>query len=100
MGVLNDLRMSDPDKHAVIAEIRSHLISGKILHSMSELRNFARRNNLNIGKSSSRSAAISPLLRSLSNLPITEIVSLRDSMVDFNSDDRSLARWRDVIVRS
>ena len=100
MGVLNDLRMSDPDRHAVIAEIRSHLMSGKILQSMSDLRNFARRNSLNIGKASSRNAAISPLLRSLSSLPLTEIVSLRDSMITFNSDDRSLARWRDVIVRS
>ena len=100
MAVLKDLRLSDPDKHAVIAEIRSQLIASTILSSMDQLRRFAMMHDLSIGKTSSRTAAIAPFLRSLSQLSTPEIVSLRDSIIHSNVDDRSLDRWRDVIVRT
>ena len=99
MAVLNDLRMSDPQKHAVVAEIRRHLLSGTTLQSMNELRRFARIHDLSIGKASSRNAAIAPFLKSLSELATPEIVSLRDSMLQSAVDDRSLEMWRSVIVR-
>lgn len=99
MQVLNKLRMSDPDKHAVLAEIRRELVSGTILHSMAEFRQFALANNLSLGKASSRTAAIAPLLRSLSELSTPEIASLRDSLVLADVNDRSLESWRNVIVR-
>lgn len=100
MGVVKDLRLSDPEKHAIVAEIRRHLLSGTVLQSMAELRRFARKHGLSIGKASSRNAAIVPLLRSISELSTPEIVSLRDAIIHFNVNDRSLERWRDVIVRS
>jgi len=100
MAVLNGLRMSDPQKHAVVAEIRRHLLSGTALQSMSELRRFARMHDLSIGKATSRNAAISPFLKSLSELATPEIVALRDSMIQFTADDRSLEMWRSVIVRT
>ena len=99
MAVLNELRLSDPEKHSVIAEIRRQLISRTILQSMGELRRFARMHDLALGKASSRDAAIAPLLRSLSQLSTPEIVSLRDFIIQSNVDDRSLERWREVIVR-
>ena len=100
MAVLNDLRLSDPEKHSLIAEIRRQLMSRTILPSMGDLRRFARMHGLSIGKASSRNAAIAPLLRSLSQLATPEIVSLRDSLIQSDVNDRSLDRWRDVIVRS
>ena len=100
MAVLKELRLSDPQKHSVVAEIRRQLISRTILQSMDELRRFARMSDLSIGKASSRTAAITPFLRSLSQLSTPEIVSLRDSIIQSNVDDRSLDRWRDVIVRT
>ena len=100
MGVLNDLRLSDPEKHSVIAEVRRQLMSGAILQSMTELRRFARMHDLAIGKASSRNAAIAPFLRSLSRLSTPEIVALRDSIIQSNVNDRSLERWREVIVKS
>ena len=100
MGVLRELRRSDPDKHAIIAEVRQELIAGSVLSSMEDLRRFAAVNDLPIGKASSRTAAIAPLLKSMSRLPIPEIAELRDSMMLRTSDDRSLERWRDLIVRT
>ena len=100
ISVLNQLRLSDPEKHAVIAEIRRQLVSRTILPSMGELRRFSRMHGLSIGKSSSRDAAIAPFLRSLSQLSISEINSLRESIIQSDVDDRSLVRWREVIVRS
>ena len=57
-------------------------------------------NDLAIGSASSRNAAITPLLRSLSGLPLAEIVMLRDAMIKADDDDNSLQRWRGIIVRS
>ena len=99
MAVLNGLRLSDPQKHSLVAEIRRQLISGTILRSMGELRRFARMHDISIGKASSRNAAISPFLKSLSQLTAPEIVSLRDTIIESDINDRSLDRWRDVIVR-
>lgn len=99
MQVMRELRLSDPEKHSVVAEIRRELISGTILRSMAELRRFAVMNDLSIGKASSRNSAIPPLLRSLSSLSTLEITSIRDSLFEARAGDRSLERWRDVIVR-
>ena len=41
MAVLNELRLSDPRKHAVLAQFRELLLKGDLLHSMSEVRRFA-----------------------------------------------------------
>ena len=98
MAVLNELRLTDPEKHSAIAEIRRQLISRTTLPSMGELRRFARMHDLSIGKASSRNAAIAPFIRSLSQLPMSEILLLRDSIIQSRFDDRSLDNWRDVIV--
>ena len=100
MSVLNGLRLSDPEKHSVVAEIRHQLLSRMVLQSMDELRRFARMHDLSIGKASSRTAAIAPFLKSLSQLSIPEIASLRDSIIQSDVNDRSLDSWRQVIVRS
>ena len=100
MSVLNQLRLSDPEKHSVIAEIRRQLVSRTILPSMGELRRFARMHDISIGNASSRTAAIAPFLRSLTQLTTSEIASLRDSIIQSDANDRSLDRWREVIVRS
>ena len=100
MGVLNNLRNSDPEKHALVAALRDYLVSGTILGSMSELRHFARTHDLSIGKASSRNAAIAPLLQSTAKLSAPQIANFLDTVVQSKSDDRSLERWRDVIVKS
>ena len=99
MAVLNSLRLSDPEKHSLVAEIRRELLSGRLLPSIDEFRRFARMHGIAIGRASSRYAAIAPFLRSLSQLSTPEIVSLRNSLIHSNASDRSLARWREVIVK-
>ena len=98
LKVLDELRKSDPEKHPIIAEIRSYLIAGKALPSMGELRQFANMQNLSIGKASSRRAAIVPLLRSIAERPSAEATQLLHLMVRPTRNDRSLQGWRDVIV--
>ena len=99
MSVLKAFRLSDPEKHAVIAEIRRELLAGTSLASMDGLRRFAMMHDLSIGKASSRRAAVTPFLRSLSQLSTPEILSLSDSILQSDIDDRSLDSWRNVIVR-
>ena len=99
MGVLNQLRESNPQKHSVVAELRDHLISGTVLHSMSELRRFARTHGFSIGKATSRNAAIAPFLQSISELSTDEIFKLLNLLIQPKNDDRSLQSWRDLIVK-
>ena len=99
MAVLNDLKESDPQKYAAMADFRERLVSGTFLHSMNEIRQFARINDFTIGKAASRNAAIPPLLRSVSELDTPAIVALLDSMPESGYNDRSLERWRELIVR-
>ena len=105
MEVLNRLAASDPQKHTAVAEFRDRLVSGNLLGSMNELRQFARMHNLPIGKATSRNAAIAPFLRSLAEMETSAITGMLDSLSaigDRRRDDdnnRSLDRWRDVIVK-
>ena len=62
MPVLKDLRLSDPEKHAAVAEIRRQLLSHTILSSMDELRQFAMMNDLSIGRSFIKNRCHCPLL--------------------------------------
>ena len=99
MAVLNGLRLSDPKKHAVVAELREQLMVGSVLGTMAEIRDFARINGFDIGNASSRNGAIPALLRSISELEIQDIETLINSLAHETSDNRSLERWRDIIVK-
>ena len=98
MAVLNDLKDDDPQKYQVVVDFRERLVSGALLPSMSDIRQFSRVHNLSIGKATSRKAAIPPLLRSVAELETPEIVALLSSVHEPRSDDRSLERWRELIV--
>lgn len=99
MGILKEVRDTDPERHPAIAGFRHDLLSHTILTSMDDLRQFARANDLSIGRASSRNAAIAPLLRSLSKLPASRIRDLREALVESETRDRSLESWRHLIVR-
>ena len=100
ISVLNELRLTDPEKHSILSDIRRRLVMGSILPTMGDIRHFAATQGLSIGKATSRDAAITPLLRSLSEHPTPRLVSLLDSLVAQGTDDRSLERWRKLIVKS
>jgi hypothetical protein len=99
MSVLNELRLSDPKKHSILSDIRRQLVMGSILPTMSDIRQFALKHGLSIGKSGSRHATIAPLLRSMSDISTPLLASMLDDLVAYDPNDRSLERWRDVIVR-
>ena len=99
IGILNELRRIDPSKHAAVAEFREQLLSGAILKTMADLRRFAASYDLDIGNASSRKAAIVPLLRSISERETKEILGLVDNASESRSDDRSLEKWRELIVK-
>lgn len=99
MRVLTHLLETDPQKYALMTDMRDRLVSGAFLRSMNEVRDFAGLHGLTIGKASSRNAAIPPLLRSISNLETSAIVSLLDSMSESQVGESSLERWRELIVK-
>lgn len=99
MAVLNDLKAGDPQKYEAIVDFRERLVSGTFLPSMSDIRQFSRVHDLSIGNASSRKAAIPPLLRSVSELETSAIVALLGSVPEPGGDDRSLERWRELIVK-
>lgn len=99
VAILNGLREVDPPKYELVADFRERLVSGTLLRSMSDIRRFAREHNLSIGRASSRKSAIPPLLRAVSELETSEIAALLASTPESMNDDRSLERWRELIVK-
>ena len=99
MAVLNEFRNSDSQKHSVLAEMRELLVNKKVLVTMSELRRFSHTYGFSIGSATSRNKAIPPLLRSISDLETKEISDLIDTLIQVEPNDRSLERWRDLIVK-
>ena len=99
MGVLNELRETEPEKHATLVEFRDRLVSGALLQSMREVRQFALMHDLKIGNAKSRNAAIAPLLRSIAERDMLAIAELLGSATEFGPSGRSLEEWRDVIVK-
>ena len=98
-GVLRSLKSSDPEKYSVIEEIRQELTTNKALVSMADLRHFAFLHGLSIGSASSRKAAIPAFLRSLSDLPTDNVISMQDPIRDFKHEDQKLESWRKVIIQ-
>ena len=97
--VISSLVETDPEKHSVLAELRDRLVSGQVLRSMNEIRNFAMEHGLTIGRATSRTAALSPLLRSVSELETPAIIALLESMPESDTGEGGLERWRELIVK-
>lgn len=97
-SILNRLKVSQPEKYAVVLEIREQLLSHPELQSMDALRSFAETHDLSIGMAKSRKAAIPPFLKSLSELTMNEIQALHEAIVHYRPPDRSIERWREVIT--
>lgn len=97
--VLDGLKEPDPQKHTAIADFRERLMAGTILRSMNEIRHFAEVHDFEIGNAKSRKSAIPSLLRSIAQWETSAIVALLDSIPEAESDDRSLERWRELIVK-
>lgn len=99
LRVISSLMETDPEKYSAVAELRDRLVSGQVLRSLNEIRNFAMQHGLSIGKATSRTAALSPLLRSISELEMPAIIALLESMPESNTGEGGLERWWELIVK-
>lgn len=97
--IMDRLSKSDPKKHVAVAEFRDRLLSGDLFRTMADIRQFARLHDLSIGKAASRKQAVVPLLRSISEWETAEIAALLESNIEPDDDDRSLRKWRELIVK-
>lgn len=99
LRVISGLMETDPEKYSAVAELRDRLASGQVFRSMNEIRNFAMLHGLSIGKATSRTAALPPLLRSVSELETPAIIALLESMPESDTGEGGLERWRELIVK-
>lgn len=101
--ILRELRTSDIDMHNVILLFRDEFITGLILPTMQDVRDFARMNDLSIGRATSRNTSLVPLIRSLSELSVEDVRYLHRELnrSDASSDSsRTLGHLRDAIIGS
>lgn len=98
--ILATLKVIEPEKYELLATFRDDFFAHRVLPSMQHVRRFAEQNEITIGRSPSREKAISPLLRSMASLPLLHIQELVDKFATEVPDDRSLARWSELIMRS
>ena len=100
---LERMKETAPMKHVVLSEVYSRLLSGDLLPTMSDIRNFAIENHITEAIGKERRSAISPLMRFLikSKNSKEDLDKLLREMVKFtsSSDSSTLQRWADIIMR-
>ena len=97
--ILNELRKDAPEKYELLEAVRSQLASGQMFRSIHDLRRFTEEYGVSLGSANSQSKAIVPMLRFLAPLSLQESQKILQMIALENSDDRSLARWSEVIMR-
>ncbi len=97
--ILDGLRENEPEKYQVLSSFRNDLVGSKIFPSFRHVRRFADEHGIMLGSASSREKAVTPLLRFMAALPLTEMQALVAESAR-EVDDRSLARWSEVIMGS
>lgn len=100
---LDKIKESFPKKYEVLKDIHSKLLSGELLPTLAKIRSFAVQNHIpgDIGKN--RRSAIRHLMLFLitPKISMNDIDKLINEMVKFtsNSDNSTLQRWADMIMR-
>lgn len=94
--LLEEVGKRDPELHELLSSVRDKLASGEIFRSISDLRRFADENGISLRSVDSRMRAIVPVLRFLASLPLDEAKAVIQPYE--HPDDRSLARWSEVIM--
>lgn len=95
--LLEEVGKRDPALHELLLSIRDKLASGEMFRSISDLRRFADENGIPLRSADSRMRAIVPILRFLASLSLDEAKAAIQPYE--HPDDRSLARWSEVIMR-
>lgn len=97
--MLEEIAEKDEEKGRLLLSFREDLAAGAHLPTLRDVRDFVERSGLKPARATSRSGAISALLRDLSSLPIDRVRSLlHDARQMELPSDRSLARWSELIL--
>lgn len=97
--ILSDLSGGDLRKHTLLAQFRSDYLRGVILKTLSDAREFVRRNSINVSASGSRDRTLVPLLRQLAGLPTNELENVVTPLYGEDTSDRSLEKWSRLILK-
>ena len=98
--LISQIGTTDPERADLILKFYEDLSAKRILPTLREIRGFAQENRLKGTSAESREKAIGPLIRDLSGRTRDQIVAAIGLVRPDRSveDDRSLARWADVIL--
>ncbi len=96
---LENIKIGDPEKYEVLNSFYDALQSKTVLPTLREIRYFAEDGGLPSVRANTREKAISPLIKSMIPLGISEINSLIGSLRFSRSESfNDLAGWSDIIL--
>ena len=96
---LENIKIEDPEKYEVLCSFYGALQSKSVLPTLREIRYFAEDGGLPPVKANAREKAISPLIKSMIPLDISEINSLTEPLRFSRSESfNDLAGWSDIIL--
>lgn len=96
--VLADLKMDQPEKFAVLTELRQRLVEKQALPHLADVQAFEEKNGIQLTSGHSRARAIEGLVRALAPLPLDQVKRIAQS-IPVTAEGRSdLKGWSDLIM--
>jgi ABC-type transporter Mla MlaB component len=95
---LASIETVDPQKFALLTDLYRALQERSILPTLRELRNFAADCDLPAIKADARQKAITPFIRSLIQLPTSELAEKLRGVESYSRNDKGLQGWSEIIL--
>lgn len=95
---LINLESVDPEKYQLLMKAYTDLITKTVLPSLKDIKEFAIECELPEIRAESRQRAISPLISSLIKLPNEELKAKIHLLKKYDTGDRSLEGWSNIIL--
>ena len=95
---LASIEVVDSQKYTLLSDFYQALHEKNVLPTLRELRSFVADCGLPEIKADARQKAINPLMRSLIELPTSELAEILRAVPAYSSNDRGLLRWSEIIL--
>lgn len=97
-GLLDRIRNVEPEKFELLEELHSALQRRAVLPTLRDFRDFASDFGLEPITADARQKAVNPFMRSLTNMPLSDLRKMSHALQKYSNTDPGLAGWSAIIL--